>query len=34
MTKLPGDCFSKGRYFFDVSVSPEMKRESVLRMSR
>ena len=34
MTKLLGDCFSKGRYFFDVSVSPEMKRESVLRMSR
>lgn len=34
MTKLLGDCFRKGRYFFDVSVSPEMKRESVLRMSR
>ena len=34
MTNLLGDCFSKGRYFFDVSVSPEMKRESVLRMSR
>ena len=34
MARLLGDCFSKGRYFFGVSVSPEMKRESVLRMSR
>ena len=34
MARLLGDCFSRGRYFFDVSVSPEMKRESVLRMSR
>ena len=34
MARLLGDCFSKGHYFFGVSVTPEMKRESVLRMSR